>query len=112
MVTTEMVDWNNMAPGSRVNVGTKHRLYEIECLGGNKIMISGHPDYCPTPVLAHLVGSVPADGGFEPNMIVPGSRMMFIIGERSPVTTSRVVNVKVEKPVGKPSIVDSNLSIH
>ena len=48
--TLEWVDLKSMSPGSQIDVETKSRHYHIECLGGNSMKISGHPDYCPTPV--------------------------------------------------------------
>ena len=45
MTTAELVDSHSLAPGSRIDVETKSRHYQIECLGGNAIRISGHPEY-------------------------------------------------------------------
>ena len=43
----EGVDLKNLSLGSLIDVETKSRHYQIECLGGNAIRISGHPEYCP-----------------------------------------------------------------
>ena len=43
--SVEMVDCQNLTPGSLLDVETKTRHYKIECLGGNKIRISGHPEF-------------------------------------------------------------------
>jgi hypothetical protein len=94
MQTVEMVDCQNLTPGSLVDVETRTRHYKIECLGGNKILISGHPEYCPEPSSAWLEGSVTRDGSLDFGLIERGMRMMFLVGER-PVTTSRVVSMHV-----------------
>jgi hypothetical protein len=41
-----------------IEAKTKGRLYRIEKCVDGKILISGHPEYCPYPVLAELHGSV------------------------------------------------------
>lgn len=94
--SVEMVDCQNLTPGSLLDVETRTRHYKIECLGGNKIRISGHPEYCPEPVSAWLEGSVARDGSLDFGLIERGTRMMFLVGER-PVTTSRVVSVHMDQ---------------
>jgi hypothetical protein len=106
--SVEMVDCQNLTPGSLLDVETKSRHYKIECLGGNKIRISGHPEYCPEPVSAWLEGSIASDGSLDFGLIERGRRMMFLVGER-PVRTSRVVHVNVDHtaesaPKSSPSI--------
>jgi len=81
-----------------IEVETKSRHYRIECLGGNAIRISGHPEYCPEPVLAHLHGSVNKEGEMEFGLIGRGKRLMFLLNERQPITTSRVLHVHVDQP--------------
>lgn len=88
----------NLARGSVIDVETKSRRYRIECLGGRAIRISGHPEYCPDPVSAHLHGSVDRDGVLQLGIIGKGRRLMFLLEDRRPVTTSRVVRVCVNQP--------------
>jgi hypothetical protein len=54
----EGVDLKMLKLGSLIDVETKSRHYHIECLGGNAIRISGHPEYCPQPMPAQLHGSI------------------------------------------------------
>ncbi len=96
MVSIEMLDWTSLPPGSLIDVETKSRHYKIECLGGNAVRISGHPDYCPEPMPAQLKGSVDGEGTFERGFLGRGMRMMFVVGEHRPVTTSRVLSLRVE----------------
>jgi hypothetical protein len=88
---------DSLSPGSLIDVETKSRHYCIECLGGEAIRISGHPEYCPQPVLAHLLGSIGTQGELELGLIAPGRRLVFLNHDR-PVTTSKVVHVHVEQP--------------
>ncbi|MGD1090411.1 MAG: hypothetical protein ABSB35_00310 [Bryobacteraceae bacterium] len=98
MTSTEFVDCKSLARGSMIDVETKSRHYRIECLGGNAIRISGHPEYCPDPMLAHLHGSVDQEGALEFGLIGRGKRLMFLLNERQPITTSRVLHVRVDQP--------------
>jgi hypothetical protein len=113
MMSTEMLDCKSLAPGSVIDVETKSRHYMIECLGGNAIRISGHPDYCPEPTPAHLQGSVDREGTLEFGFIGRGMRMMFLLNECRPVTTSRVLSVHVEQaaPPAKADASPSSTSV-
>jgi hypothetical protein len=110
MTSAELVDCKNLVRGALIDVETKSRHYRIECLGGNEFRISGHPHYCPNPVPAQLQGSVSDDGAFEQGLIGRGMRLMFLLNERRPVTTSRVLHVHVDQPQGVRS--NSSPSIH
>ena len=110
MTSAELVDCNSLAPGSRIEVETKSRHYQIECLGGNAVRISGHPEYCPNPVPARLHGSLDKEHGLEFGLIGRGMRFLFLLNDGRPVTTSRVLRVQVDRPaIIQPP---SSLSIH
>ena len=98
MTSAEFVDCRSLLRGSLIDVETKSRHYRIECLGGNAIRISGHPEYCPDPVPAELHGSVDKEGSLELGLIGRGMRLMFLLDEHRPVTTSRVLSVHVDQP--------------
>jgi hypothetical protein len=93
--TVDMVDCQNLTPGSRVDVETKTRHYRIEWLGGNRIRIFGHPQICPEPVPAWLEGSIARDGSIESGLIECGMPMAFLVGNAQPVRTSRVIGMHV-----------------
>jgi hypothetical protein len=97
-VSGALVDVKNLLPGSLLDVETKSRHYYIECLGGNAIRISGHPEYCPEPVPAQLQGSIDKEGVLELGLIGRGMKLMFYLNNERPVTTSRVVSVHLERP--------------
>jgi hypothetical protein len=81
------VDPGSLRPGSTIDVETKTRHYHIECLGGETIRISGHPEYCPQPVPAHVVGP-----------IARGTHLTFLLNDLRPITTSRVIGLHVDEP--------------
>jgi hypothetical protein len=97
----EGVELRSLRPGSLIDVETKSRHYHIECLGGEAIRVSGHPKYCPDPVPAHLQGSLDQEGVLESGFIEPGMRMLLLLNDDHPITTSRVVSVHVDSPRGR-----------
>lgn len=99
MTSTELVDYRNLGSGAVIDVETKSRHYRIECLGGNSINISGHPEYCPQPVSARLHGSIDAQGELEFGVLGRGMRMRFLLDECHPVTTTRIVHLRVDRPI-------------
>lgn len=108
--STELLDCSNLPPGSLIDIETKSRHYQIECLGGNAVRISGHPAYCPEPVAAHLEGSFDKENGLEWGFIGLGKRMVFLVGDNLPVTTSKVLSIHVDQP--KPVQPISSPSVH
>jgi hypothetical protein len=92
----------SLNPGCLVDIETKSRHYWIECLGGNAIRISGHPEHCPRPVSAHLKGSINEHGVLELGLIKCGTRVMFRLNEHLSITTSTVISVHVDQPKGVP----------
>jgi hypothetical protein len=100
MISSEVsqgVDLKSLRAGSLIDVQTNSRRYRIEYLGGNTIRISGHPEYCPDPELAQLQGSIDNEGVVEVDLIEPGMRLIFVLTNRRPVTTSRVLTVHVDQ---------------
>ncbi len=103
-VSAEFVDYATLPPGSRLDVETRNRHYTIECLGGSAMRISGHPDYCPTPMPGKLQGAADKHGELEPGLIGRGKYLQFLLDDRRPVTTSRVLHVRVKRAASNPSI--------
>ncbi len=104
LASAEFVDCETLPPGSRLEVDTRNRHYEIECLGGTAIRICGHPEYCPTPVAGELRGSADKGGLIEPGLIERGRYLQFLLPDQRPVTTSRVVRLRVKRNAAPPSI--------
>jgi hypothetical protein len=48
----------DLFPGELLEVETRHTSYVVENRGNGEVLISGHPQYCPQPVLVKLNGSV------------------------------------------------------
>ena len=110
MMTTQFFDCRKVGPGTMIEVETKNRHYHIECLGGNAIRISGHPEFCPTPVNVELQESPTNGNGFERGLIGRGWHLKFLIGDSLPVRTSTVLSVRVQPSEINPS--NLSMSIH
>jgi hypothetical protein len=79
LTSAELVDCRSLKPGSVIDVETKSRLWQVECLGGDQVRISGRPLYCPRPVSAHLEGSLNPDGSLDCGLIECGMRLLFLV---------------------------------
>ena len=88
---------NNLDSGSTLDVETKSRHYRIEYVGGDEILISGHPWLCPTPVLAELRGSLRSSGEVQAGFVGRGLRLSFRrLTDARPVVTSEILDIHQE----------------
>jgi hypothetical protein len=94
------VNLTSLTPGCLIDIETKSRHYRVECLGGDTIRVSGHPDHCPRPVSARLKGSINEYGVLELGLIKRGMRIMFRLNKHLSITTSTVISVHVDQPKG------------
>ncbi len=88
--------------GTVLEVETGHTTYRVETQGEGKALISGHPMYCPEPVLVDLHGSVGGAAMLKIWVIEPGMKMEFKHPSFGTIRTSRVQSVRQLK-VGAPS---------
>jgi hypothetical protein len=85
----EGVFLDDLAVGAVVEVVTGHHTYRLENRGGGEVLISGHPVYCPEPVLVDLHGSI-SDGQIKMWFIGRSMRLEFRHPTLGLVQTSRV----------------------
>jgi hypothetical protein len=86
----EGVFLDDLAVGAVVEVVTGHHTYRLENRGGGAVLISGHPVYCPEPVLMWLHGSVSDSHEIKMWFIGPGMRLELRHPTLGLVQTSRV----------------------
>jgi hypothetical protein len=93
----EGVYLHSLDPGSILDVETKSRHYKIEYVGGDEILISGHPSLCPAPVSAELRGSLESTGEVKAGYVGRGLRLAFRrLSDDLPVVTSPVQDIHQE----------------
>jgi hypothetical protein len=80
--------------GERIEVKTKHNTYLIENFGQGQILISGHPEYCPHPVLVDLFGSTWGGTMLKPGFIGRDMHLEFFHPRYGPVQTSRIREIR------------------
>jgi len=88
------VTLESLPVGAILHVQTRNRTYEMEYRGDNRALISGHPEYCPGPVLVLLQGSVSRPCTTKPGCIGLGMSLEFIHPERGVMRTSRIQQIR------------------
>jgi hypothetical protein len=92
---TEGGVWIDRLPaGTRLAVRTAHTPYLIETRGGCEALISGHPDYCPEPVIVAVHGSTRSRWMIKPRFIGCGMQLEFRHPLRGIIRTSRICAVR------------------
>ncbi len=90
------VSLDELPVGAILDVRTSNNVYRIENRGDGEVMISGHPEICPTPVLVSFHGSTWGTPMLKMRFIGREMRMEFFHPEKGLVRTSRVRDIREE----------------
>jgi hypothetical protein len=93
------LDLDDLPVGAMVEVKTAHHTYLIENCGNDQMRISGHPVYCPEPVLVEYLGAIDGTPRFGAGAVVPGMRMTFRHPGLGIIRTSKVQELQQLLPV-------------
>jgi hypothetical protein len=88
------VDLRALPRGTVLEVRTLNRSYTIVHEGWGEAWISGHPEFCPQPVLVRIHGSTWGGSMIKEAYIGRGMRLEFRRPEYLPITTSRIVDIR------------------
>lgn len=88
------VYFNDVPAGTVLEVETENRSYRIVRQGLGQALISGHPQYCPEPILVHIHGSTWGGPMIKQDFIGRGMHLEFSQPELLTVTTSRIVEIR------------------
>ena len=80
----ERIDLASLAPGTCLELKTRHNSYTLQYLGEGRVEICGHPQYCPVPTVVKLQGS----------SLGIGLRFEFHHPVHALVTTSRIMALR------------------
>jgi hypothetical protein len=81
--------------GSTLHVTTQHTCYTIRMLFGRIALISGHPIYCPQPLLVTIHGPTWGSYTLKVGFIGRGMRLKFDHpAHRAPIITSPVKEIR------------------
>jgi hypothetical protein len=71
------VQLEDLQPGSRLQVSTRNTRYQLLVLFGSMALITGHPLYCPHPILVRIHGSTWGGSMLKVRFIGRGMCMEF-----------------------------------
>jgi hypothetical protein len=87
---------DRLPPGAVLRVETQNRSYTLVNRGHGQALISGHPQFCPEPVLVHIEGSNWGGSMLKTAFIGRGMHLEFRHPEHRTVMTSRIVDVQAD----------------
>jgi hypothetical protein len=88
------VYWQDLPPGTSLEVITSNRQYRLVKKMGADAWISGHPEFCPAPVLVKLDGSNWGGSMLKRGFIGRGMRLEFRHPVYLTVTTSPIIEIR------------------
>jgi hypothetical protein len=91
------VHLGQLAPGTILEVETQNRAYTIHYRGAGQALISGHPVFCPEPVLVNIHGSTWGGSMLKERFIGRGMRLEFAHPDYEPITTSVILEVREKR---------------
>jgi len=92
------VHLRDVPPGTVLEVQTQNRSYTLQYRGSGQAMISGHPVFCPEPVLVSIHGSTWGGSMLKERFIGRGMCLEFGHPTYQPITTSVIVDVRESRP--------------
>jgi len=87
------VSMDELPVGAVLDVQTANTLYRVENRGDGEVLISGHPEICPTPVPVVFYGSTWGTPMLKVRFIGRDMKMEFFHPEKGIVRTSRVRDI-------------------
>ena len=88
------VDLRHLSPGTVLEVQTRNHVYRIVSEQGGEAWISGHPVFCPDPVLVDIHGSTWGGIMIRERYIGRGMHLEFGHPDYWRITTSRILEVQ------------------
>ena|SRR5579862_1061178 len=88
------VHLHDLPPGTVLEVQTRNRTYRIVSERDGEAWISGHPVYCPDPILVSIHGSTWGGSMIREHYIGRGLHLEFGHPEFRAITTSRILDVQ------------------
>ncbi|MEZ5402510.1 MAG: hypothetical protein R2729_22735 [Bryobacteraceae bacterium] len=88
------VDLRILAVGVRLQLETENRYYVLVYCGCERAWISGHPQFCPQPVLVKIHGSTWGGSMIRTAYIGRGMHLEFDHPKFRTILTSRIVEIR------------------
>lgn len=89
------VSLDDLPRASTLRIQTQNRWYTLVSCGRGRALISGHPQYCPRPVLVRIEGSSWGGSMLKRCYIGRGMHLEFLHPQyRTPIVTSRIREIR------------------
>jgi hypothetical protein len=86
---------NDLPPTTVLEIQTQHHCYLVRLLSDNNVLISGHPQYCPEPVLVAIAGSTWGGSMLKRRFVGRGMQLEFCHPEyQTPIVTSPIQEIR------------------
>jgi len=90
----------DLPPDTVLQIETQHHCYTAVLLDENAAMLSGHPHFCPQPVLVAIAGSTWGGSMLKRRYVGRGMRLEFCHPEyRTPIVTSSIREIREYPPL-------------
>jgi len=84
-----------LPPATVLQIQTQHHCYTAITTSDRSVLISGHPKYCPEPVLVAINGSTWGGSMLKCGFVGRGMHLEFAHPQyRTPITTSRIHEIR------------------
>ncbi len=85
----------DLPPETVLQIQTEHHLYTAVLVDDDSALISGHPEYCPQPVLVAISGSTWGGSMLKRRFVGRGMRLEFSHPQYStPIVTSSIQDIR------------------
>lgn len=85
----------DLPPETVLQIQTQHHLYTAVLVDDASALISGHPEYCPQPVLVAISGSTWGGSMLKRHFVGRGMRLEFAHPEyKNPIVTSSIQDIR------------------
>ena len=91
------VSLRDLPPETTLLILTQHSCYTVVTQGESLAFISGHPEYCPEPVLVTLEGSTWGGSMLKAKYVGRGMHLEFIHPVHRTVITSQIVDIRAQE---------------
>ncbi len=85
---------DDLAPGDVIEVETRNHAYKLVNHGRGQALISGHPEFCPQPVMVRVEGSNWGGSLLKVSFIGRGMCLEFRHPQYHTITTSPIVDIR------------------
>src|SRR5207245_5198397 len=103
----------DLSPSTVLQIQAMHHCYTAVLLDSSRALISGHPEYCPRPVLVAIAGSTWGGSMLKLRFVGRGMHLEFCHPEyQTPIVTSPIREIRECLQSSRSQIAASGCSVH